>query len=169
MKEKWLKLKDSWSQLASREKQMVVIGSIALGLFMIYQFILSPLINGSMALRERIVMQEKTLQWMQAADKKLKALHHEEVAKNKTTSLVALLGILQKNIDQNGLGQSLKQLKQGHNERIEVKFEKVAFDKAIPLLIDFSKEESVTIPQLSVLPHNKPGLVDIEVIIRPEA
>lgn len=166
MKEKWLKIKETWSQLASREQQMLIMGGIAVTIFVIYQFIWSPLLNATASLRERIVAQEKTLRFMQTADKKIRQAGTINFSKKEPLSPVLLLSALQKQVDKAGVAQYLTQLKQANNDQIEMKFQKVVFDDAMSLIISMSKEESVRIVQMTVLPLNNPGVVDMDLFIR---
>ena len=61
------------------------------------------------AMRVRIKTQEKTLVWMQAADKEINKIESQSKNKSKSLTPVILLGLLQKQINQAGLEQNLTQ------------------------------------------------------------
>ena len=169
MKEAWGKLKEWWLTLALREKQAVALGGALLGLFIFYQFMWMPYLHYVDAMRVRIKTQEKTLVWMQAADKEINKIESQSKNKSKSLTPVILLGFLQKQINQAGLEQNLTQLKQATNESIELHFQKVAFDKLIMFLIAVIREQSVMLTQMSVTTEkNIPGMVNADIILKLE-
>lgn len=167
MKELLNKLKDWWNNLSLREKRVVLIGAILVAVFILYAGIWMPYINYIDGMRDKINQNQKLLAWMQNADQELKKYNKQDNAtKQATLNPVALLGIIQKQIDKSGLSSSLKQLKQASNETIEIHFEKVNFDKLMHLLIALSKEQTVTLDQLTTTAVGSDGLVNVDVLIR---
>jgi general secretion pathway protein M len=166
MKERWVKLQEWWLNLALREKQAVALGGLLLGLFILYQFIWTPYLNQITAMRTRIQTEQKTLRWMQAADKEISKLSGQSKNKSQSITPVIVLGLLQKQINHVGLEQNLTQLKQATNESIELHFQKVVFDKLITFLTSVIKEQSVSIAQLSVSAENTPGIVNADIILK---
>lgn len=165
MKEFWMKLKEWWSNLALREKQAVSIGGSLLVIFIIYFWMWTPYINHVASMREKITSDEKTLVWMQAADKAMQKAEDKTGAKTKSLSPVALLGEMQKQVKLSGLEGALTQLKQGANESIELHFQKVEFDKLIKLLAKAMKEKHVSVSHLSLI-SIEPGLVSATIVMK---
>lgn len=168
MKESWSKLKEWWSSLALREKQAVALLGAFLCIFMLYACIWAPLHNAVSVTRTRIATDQKTLIWMENADKEIKKIEGQSHNKGKSVTPVVLLGELQKQIAQAELEQQLTQLKQITNDSVEMHFQKVEFDKVIALLATITKEENVTITQMSAIAEKAPGLVDVDVTLRLE-
>mgnify|MGYP001226923991 CR=1 FL=1 len=166
MKEWLVKLKEAWANLAMREKRMVTAGGAFLGIFIVYQWIWTPLLNHVATLRNRIAANQKTLVWMQSADKAIQKMEGRTNIKAKRTSPVGLLSLLQKQINHAGLEQQLIQLKQTTNDSVEMHFQKVEFDKLLKLLMTVVKEQSVFISQMSVTAENTPGLVNADIILK---
>jgi general secretion pathway protein M len=166
MNEYWIKVKEWWSALATREKRAVVLGGSIVALFIVYQGIWSPLKEQAASMRKRLVAQEKTLAWMQSADKTLQQIQGQATNRNKSTSPVMLLSVMQKQINQAGLEQNLTQLKQASNESIEMHFQKVDFDKLVKLLTLVIKEQRVSITQMSVVAESAPGTVNADVVLK---
>jgi general secretion pathway protein M len=167
LKEIWLKIKEWWFSLALREKQAVVLGGTVAALFIVYQFIWSPLIQRTDTMRKRIVAQEKTLLWMQGADKEIEKLASQQSNGGyKALSVVVLLSLMQKQVNHAGLEQQLTQLKQASNESVEMHFQKIDFDKLIAMLMKVVKEERISIAQLSVKAEDTPGIVNADVILK---
>lgn len=168
MKEHWLKAKEWWAGLSLREKQAVAGGGVFLAIFIVYQWIWSPLVSQAAMMRKRIVTQQKSLLWMQAADKELQKAQGQSQTRNKSASPVVLLSVIQKQINHAGLESSLSQLKQASNESIEVHFQKVEFDKLVAMLTFLIKAQSISIAQMSVMAEGTPGIVNADVVLRIE-
>lgn len=168
MKEQLIKFKDWWSHLAMREKQAILLGSAVILLFIVYQWIWAPLLAGKESLKKQIEIQTKTYIWMKAADQACAKIEKQTLNKNKPVPPVVFLGMMQKQIEQAGLEQSLSQLKQSTNESIEMHFQKVEFDKLMQLLIVTLKGQSVSVAQMSVLAESDPGLVNADITLKLE-
>lgn len=158
-------MKDWWLNLSAREKQGVSIGGAFLAIFLIYALLWSPLVNHVADLRQRIEREKKLLVFMQTADKQIQQIEKTTHQQTKSVSLVALLSILQKAINQRGLQQSLTQLKQGPNDTIEMHFQKVDFDKLMKLMLGIVRQYKMTISQMSAVAASVPGLVNADVVL----
>lgn len=157
---------DTWyNGLAEREKQIVTFGGIAVGILLIYAIIYAPLVNHAANLRTTIQTEQKTLVWMQSADKQIQAMEGQSKNKANSVTPVVMLSILQKDITQAKLDQNLSQMKQASNDSIQLQFQKVSFDKLIALLIKVMKENKVTLSQFSVTADATPGIVNADVML----
>ncbi len=166
MKESWLKWKEKWSQLSLREKQAVVIGTALMVIFIIYQWIWTPYLYHVNAMRQKITTDQKTLVWMQGVDKTISKIEGQAKRKTKPVSPVELLSLLQKQVNQANLSQSLTQLKQATNESITLHFQKVEFDKLIHFLTIALKEQPIIILQMSAIAENAPGIVNADIVLK---
>lgn len=166
MKEIWLKYKEWWANLASRERQMVVGGAIFLIIFIVYQGIWTPYLESVANLRKQIQTGQIMIEWMQATDNEIRQLETKTKGKQHSISPVVFLGQMQKEVNHIGLHDNLTQLKQSTNDSIEMHFQKVEFDKLMSLLISVVKEQSVSISQMSVTSDNTPGLVNADIILK---
>src|SRR5205085_6134682 len=140
MKEWRIKLKEWWANLAVREKQAVIAGGLALGIFIIYQLIWSPLLEGLAGMRNHIHASQRLLMTMRTADMEINKINADRIGTKTTASPVVLLSLLQKKINQDGLDTQLIQLKQTSNNAIQVHFQKAGFDKIMRLLMAIVKE-----------------------------
>lgn len=166
MKDIGLKIKEWWSNLALREKRALSILGAFLAIMIVYAWIWLPLQNAVIAERKKIGTDEKTLASIQSADRAIQKIERTATAKNKSISPVVLLGILQKQISEEGLEQQLTQLKQATSDSVEMHFQKVEFDKLIVLLMDVTKQHAVTVTQLSAIAENTSGLVNVDITLR---
>jgi type II secretory pathway component PulM len=158
-REKWL---EKWSHLSLKEKQAVIIGSSVLMLFILYQCIWMPVLGSLANMRQRITASQKTLVWMQAADKTMQG---SEIVQHKTISLVALLSEMQKQIKLAGLEPYLGELKQAVNESVEMHFQKVEFDKLVVFLMAMTREYPISITQMTVNAQDTPGVVNADLMV----
>ncbi len=165
MKELQLKIKDWWMHLALREKRIVAIGGVLLAIFILYAGVITPYFSHVNEMRERISTAQKTLRWMQAADKEMAKQTNQTKREEKANSPVALLSIMQKEIRQAHLDQFLTQLKQASHDSIEVHFEKVEFDKFMQLLLNVVAKQHVIVSQFSAMADGAPGIVNVELVL----
>lgn len=164
MKENLEKFKAWFSKLSLREKQAVSIGSVLLGIFIIYEAIWSPYLNHIQNMRQRIIAEQKNLLWMQSADKVLDKMNHS-ATKTPPVSVVVFLSQMQKHIDQAGLASFLTQLKQSTNDSIEMHFQKVEFNKLMAFMIDVMQQRPVLVLQFSVTTAGSPGIVNADLVM----
>ena len=165
MNDHWIKAKEWFANLSTREKQYVVGGSIVVGIFIVYQFIFSPLLDSISSMRKRIHSEQNLLVWMQEADKKIQSVEKESHNQGKSLTPVVLLGVIQKEVKASGLEHSLQNLKQSNANAVELSFQKVEFDRLIKLLTALIKAYGVTMTQMSVTADTAPGVVNAELII----
>lgn len=166
VKEYWQKAKDWWAPRSQREKQAIIVGGTLSGLFIIYQCIWSPYLEHVASMRNKIMTQQKTLIWLQAADKEINKIESHSVSKHKTMSPVTMLAYLQKQVKQTGVEGNLTQLKQTSNDTIAMHFSKIEFDKLMKLITIICREQSVLVSQLSAVSENSPGVVTADVYLK---
>lgn len=166
MKEFWLKAKEWWSNLALREKQAVSVGGVLLALFIIYQWMWMPALNGVESLRQKIVAGQKTLVWMESVDKQIQKMEGQSTDKQHASTLVVLLSQMKKQINRAGLEPYLTQLKQANNSSIEAHFKKVEFAKLVDMLAASMKELSMSVTHLVLTPTETPGYVNADMVIK---
>lgn len=168
MKEEWqeylTKAKEWHAQLETRERQMVNAGGAALIFAIIYFGIWSPFLSRVNHLRETITSDQKTLVWMQDADKKIKALAAEGGgATSQNNTPVAVLASLQSLVEQAGMKEAVTALKQTSNDAIDLQFKNVSFDQLVKLMMNVLKENHVTISQFNAVQAASSGMVSAQV------
>jgi len=166
MQEQWQKLKAWWSGLEAREQRAATIGAIVVFIFIVYQFMWSPLVNRQQTLRKQIAEKQTLLRWMQATDKEISRIEREGQPTARNNNPVLLLGFVQKEIKKAGLTPALKQLKQAGNDTVEMHFQRVEFDKLMAMLAGITKQQPVSIPQMSVNADVTPGIVNADVYLK---
>lgn len=166
MELKLQRISNWWMSLGLREQRSLLIGAIFLVLFFSYSFVWKPIQDQSVNLRKKIVEQEKTLQWMQHMDAKLiTASRHSGRQAQSIPSPVVLLGLLQKEIENADLAQSLTQLKQSSNEMLEMHFQKVSFDALIKLFIRMKQRYAIEIDHITLTALSVAGTVNADLTL----
>lgn len=158
-------MKERFNQLSKREKKITVASGVLIMVVIIYFGLYSPLVSHVHALRNQIQQDQTVLAFMQQADQTINQVNVGR-HKNKPESTMMLLSILQKQINEASLNLALIQLKQGTGETVAMRFQKVEFDKLMRLLLMVTKQQAVTIEQLSAKTNRDLGLVDAEVVLK---
>jgi|SRR5579885_310667 general secretion pathway protein M len=166
MNETNMKIREWWAGLASRERLAIVTGSCAVAIFIVYQWIWIPCLDHMESMRKQIAADQKTLQWMRAADEAIQKVETKSRGKNKAATPIVLLSNLQKQIKAAGFEQYLSQLKQATNDSIEMSFRKIEFDKLVRFLISVTMDQGLTITQMSATAENAPGIVTVDIVIK---
>lgn len=160
------KFKAWWSQLALREQRMLAFGSVVVVFFILYAGIWMPIQSHLEEMRVSIKKNEKTLQWMQSADKALSKVEGQAQEKKKTVTPVELLSIVQQTVEEAGLTSALTQSKQSSGESIILHFQKADFDRLMAMLIIILKEQNVTVTQFGAAATKDPGVVNADVTLK---
>jgi general secretion pathway protein M len=165
MKEYWVKFKEWHAQLEQRERRMVNIGGVAVAVAIFYFGIWSPFLGRVAGLRSGILGEQKTLAWMQSADQKIKGFSGENSGKQQKMTPVTMLSLLQNQVNQSGMKDSLTLLKQAANDSIQMQFKHVSFDQLMKLLIAVIKANHINITQFNAAAEGAPGIVNAELMI----
>lgn len=164
MKEWQMKFNEWWRNLSLHEQRVVAVGGAIAGSLLFYLIIWQPYLDRLETMRKQIQTEYKTLAWMQAADKEVNKLE-KQTTKGATMTPIALLSVLQKQVDEASLATTLTQLKQATQDSVEMHFQKVYFDQMINLLIKVIKEQNVSITHLSVIADATPGIVNADIVL----
>lgn len=166
MKELWQKLKDWYTQLEQRERRAVAVGGVALLFAMFYFGFWSPLLGKVDAMRKRIAAQQETLAWMQGAEARINQLGGAASMNKGNLTPVALLTLLQDQVNDDGLHDALTQLKQAGTDSIHLQFKNVSFDRVVALLIAVIQQHQVSVTLFNATAQARPGLVDVNVMLK---
>lgn len=159
-------MRERWDNLALREKQMLILGAVVVGVLLIYLLIWTPLINKNENLREQIHQNQALLAWMQDADKRIRLIEKTASKNPPVHTTGSLLGLVQKQLNLSPLVSSLTQLHQVENNAVQLTFQKVDFDKMMAWLIQMARQHELIVSQMSVTPTTTPGMVSIELVLK---
>nr|WP_320010228.1 type II secretion system protein GspM [uncultured Desulfobulbus sp.] len=140
-------------QLTGRERNMVIGAGAALVFFVLFQFILSPLLEQRDRLLRRLVTQEKALVHMEQLQKQYRQLSQQSGSMasllESRESGFSLFAFLEQNADESSVKEQIAYMKPSESEegaafsqtRVEMKLQGVS----LPQLIEFvEKSESPT-------------------------
>ena len=157
-------MKTWWQNASLREKQILTLGSIFIGLLIIYLRTLAPLTETVSQMRTAIQDNQSLLLWMQDGDSRIKQLSH--TTKNETTqSTAALLNIIQTEINNTPLASTVLQLQQTDNDAVQLRLQKASFDSMIQWLTQLNQTHAIAIKQASFTKSTTTGTVDADLKI----
>lgn len=158
-------MKSWWLNATLRERQVVTLGAILVGLFILYEITLVPLSNKVDSMRKQIQNNQTLLAWMQESDKRIKQLSSNP--KNSSPkSTASLLNLLQTDIDKTSLAKNVSLLQQADNDSVQIHLQKAGFDNLMKWLINISQEQQLIILQASFVPEPTPGIVEADLKIQ---
>ncbi|OGT37322.1 MAG: hypothetical protein A3F12_06070 [Gammaproteobacteria bacterium RIFCSPHIGHO2_12_FULL_38_14] len=166
MKTYLLKFKLWWSNLAARERKMLAGGALIVAMFILYAGVIAPFFNHLNLLREKIKTNTNLLRFMQSRDRAIKKMEGELKSVGTLHSPSALLGFLQKEINEAGLSSSLVQLKQSSSDSVEIHFQQIKFDALMRLIANILRKENVMITHFSVTTGHEVGVVNADMTIK---
>lgn len=166
MKDYIEKMKAWWAPLAIREKQAVLLGGSCVTLLILYAGIWSPMLTHINTMRQQIVTEQKTLQFMQIAEKQIAQSQGNTVNSSTVLSPVDFLSYLQKQCDQTGLSPAITQIKQSSDDAVTVKFQKVEFDRLMRLLLTVMKAQRVSVEQMTATSDATPGIANVDLVLK---
>lgn len=155
-------MKDWWMNLSLREKQTVALGTLLLGLFIIYEIMFAPLSSSVDNLRDKIHKNQTLLTWMQQSDKRIQFLEKAPPQTSSEKASASLLSIVQDDINKNPIAKSISQLQQADSDTIQLHLQNVSFDNTIKWLATLCQQQHLVINQLTIITGTTAGMVDAE-------
>jgi general secretion pathway protein M len=160
--------------LARREKIMVSIGAGCLGLFLLFYFLIFPLLSSKARLRRAIEADQKRLEELTALSNEYKTLQGNsgDIGKEMTGRKkdFTLFSLLEKLASQAGLKDRIKYIKPSTSQpqgnyvisSVEMQLEAITMQQLFDYLYRVEDPQHViTIKRLSISNHKeKPGYVD---------
>ncbi len=145
---------DWFFALERREQWMLLLGSIALILYLFFVLLWRPLAADNTSLRERNAKATETLQWMHNSASFIK----QQNSNNSSTSSSAktISQLLNASVSSNGLRFSRFQPR--GNDKAQVWFENVSFSQLFMWLSELQKQ-NVMVSTVSVSSTSQDGLV----------
>lgn len=159
-------MKEWWTNLALREKQIVFFGGIFCFLLFFYILIWLPFTNHISNLRHKIQQNHKLLTWMQEASQQIFKL--EKNSTHEKISATSILSLLQNEISKSPFAKHITKLRQADSSSVQFSLQKIDFDALITWLILLSKNDGLIVAVISLTPADKAGLVSGEITLRSD-
>lgn len=141
-------IKNWWGGLLDRERHMLTVGGILVGIFLIYAAIWSPLSNAVQDKKTEVVTQRKLLRYLQHASSTISELKTEGIHVSAASN-ADLLSLAEQTLSQQDLSHFLKQVQQPTQNQIALTFENAPFDKLMQWVQTLATQQGVRVTQLS--------------------
>jgi type II secretory pathway component PulM len=158
-------MREWWNNLGLREKQWVIVGTLIVILFLLYEILLAPLIGLNDSLRTDIQHNQKLSSWMQETNQHIQLAESMSQKNSSTRSSAGLLSLLQKEINQSAFASNMQQISQAENNSVQITFLKINFDDLIKWLTILWQKYNLSVSQINVTPNGALGMVDTSVVV----
>ena len=158
------KIKNWWENLLDRERQMVLIGGIAVGIIFIYAAIWSPLSDAVEDNKTRFVSQQKLLQYLKKSAATIAQLKSAGIEVSAGASS-DLLSTAEQTLSQDELSMYLKQVQQPKATQVQLNFEGIPFDKFMVWLQTLSTTHGAHVNQLTATKLSEIGTANVQVTL----
>jgi general secretion pathway protein M len=148
-----------WTNLNDRERRLVIIGGIFLILYVIYNFIYSPLTDTLKSKGEELQDKSSTLAWMQNVSKKPVKKPRQAITNNK---LLTIIATQLKNKSFEGFPYQLEQTNQ---KDIQLSFDKVPYKVVLTWLWNLKNQYAISLKQFSANKTPTAGVIKVTIII----
>ena len=155
-------MKAWWNQLAKREQNILIVGSIIVGILLIYQFIYRPYQDKVSAMSQDINRQQELVLMMQDAKTKIDALQKSVTPKVETGGK-SLLSLTAETLEKANLSPS--NIGQAANQRVRVKFDAVSFNALIKWLIQLWQQFGIQTYSATMNATKTPGVIEANLIL----
>lgn len=155
------KLQIWFSQLQTRERQLVIAGLIVFGIFLPYQLIWSPLLERAVRLQEQVNKQTQNLQWMRAAMQEAQQLQGSSGRRQSGS----LLSQVEQTASQNKLRGSIRKIQPEGEQGVRIWMDNASFDDVLMWLERLQKQYGIEVADFSVERQAQEGRVNLRLLL----
>ena len=155
-----------WTGLQQRERRIVLIGGVVVGLLLGWALLWYPLAHARQDLRARVARESADLTWMRQAQGQAQALHARGARGQVSRQGKSLLALADASARSAGLAGALKRVEPTGNDNVRVTFDVADFDALINWLDALGRDYGVQITDLSADKVEGLGLVNARVTLR---
>jgi general secretion pathway protein M len=161
-----MNLQQYWHQLQPREQRIVLGGSIATAILLLYALVFQPLMNHVAEQKQTLTQQAALSTWMQPRIQDIVRLR-QQVGTRTLATPETLLTTVDSAVKSSNIAKSVTALSQNAPQRVTLHANSVPFDNLIDWLGDTTKNYGLRIQHFSVTPSGHNGLVhaDIELSV----
>lgn len=160
-------VKGWWQSRAERERLMLGVGGVILGLFVLYSAIWSPLSNTASEYRSDVITQRALLIYLQNANSRVSALRAEGIQAATATSSAAinLLTLTEQTLAQHQLSAFLKGVQQQPDNKIQLTFVDVPMDRLMGWVQQLLTTENVKVDTMTADRQVVTGTADVTLVL----
>lgn len=157
-------LKQIFSSMTTRERQMVLSAFVVIVLFVIYQSWTSFTIHIE-KLQHRVDNQQQIFDWMQQAAREVKLLRGTESVGETPKGKQLLLGLIDRTAKQNKLASSLQKVQPEGQQGVRVWMEKAAFNNVVTWLDTLQYKHGLVVTDVSLDGQDVTGVVNVRALL----
>lgn len=158
-------MKDWLAGLEPRERRLVLIGALVLGLLLVYALLVSPLLSAYQDRARQVEQQRAGLVWMHQAAARIQALQGSGGAQGAGLGERSLLAVVDGSAREAGLGNALNRVRPDGALAVRVWFEGVSFDDLVEWLGRLDREFQVQVKLITLERQPEPGRVHAQLTL----
>ncbi len=151
------------NQLSTRDRYSLIIGTVALGLILVYFMLIEPFISNQNQLKNIVAAQKNTLDWMNTAASEIQALRQQSTPVIKRPSLLSLID---KSTRSGLLSKARKRIQPKGEQEVRVSFEKVSFTALIRWLGQLYNQYQVQVTKITIERQLAPDRVKVRLTLK---
>ena len=148
-----------------QEQRIILILSVIVGLSLFYLLIWSPISETYQQKHKQVFARQQLLSWMEKTSQEIIRLK-PQTNNQRNRSGGPLLSSIDRTIKAARLNQTMKRLEPQGNERVQIWFEKTAFDTLIQWLGKLDSTYGINIQSINVERLDQPGLVNARLVLK---
>jgi general secretion pathway protein M len=155
-------LRGRFDALAERERRMLSIGAVVVGLLLVLLLVM-PLERNVTKLAASVTRKQSDLAWMQSVAPVLASAGPSVSVPATQDSLVV---VIDRAARESGLGQALTGSQPSGDGGLRVQLEKAPFNSVVAWLARLSEQNGVRVESASIDAASEPGLVNAGIVLR---
>jgi general secretion pathway protein M len=157
-------MKDWLAGLEPRERRLVLIGALVLGLLFVYWILLDPMLSAYRERAAQVEQQRASLAWMQQSAVRIQQLQQASGG-GQGLGGRSLLAVVDGSAREAGLGNSLSRVRPDGALAVRVWFEGVPFDALVEWLGRLEQDYRVQVKLITLERQPQPGRVHAQLTL----
>lgn len=151
--------------LEPRELNLLIAGTIAVAVLILYQFVWVPLQTDTENLKRKVSHQQELVSWMKKAEKTITS-RNTQVEQTRITGLNrSLLSVVDKSTRNFKLVKVVKRIEPDGDNKVRVWLEKADFDNMTRWLITLIKSYAVSVDSINVDQGKSSGVINARLVL----
>ncbi|MFW2373978.1 MAG: type II secretion system protein GspM [Gammaproteobacteria bacterium] len=157
-------LRDWLNKLESRERQIVIAGTISLLIIMFYLIIWDPIFSARNQQAQLLETQHQTLDWMIETGNEIQSLQSGGQTSSHRFNNQSISSLAERSAQSMGVKQQITKLETAKNG-VKVELEGADFDRLILWLSDMEQKYAIQASSIQIEKQDKPGAVEARVTL----
>ena len=153
-----------WQQLPPSDKRILIGGTFALFLILLWSLVWQPLQSQMQANQQRLVKLKNDYAWMQQAAPQIQALQSQQ--QPNTDHRTSLLTLIDQSLQKSPLANINKRISPRNEHQAQIDIESVAFNPFISWLSQLLTAEAIQVQSLSIEAGKTAGMVQIHLSLK---